>query len=151
MNFQMVLNALQDALRETRSSYHLTLGELIIFLDSVEERGRGGQPVIFGDDYYTYPCDVESYRGYSCDLALTDDGHIDGGATVTTLLNALNAALDREFTGYKGGEFTMDHNTPLWRARYGQAPDHAIVGVEQESTHIGGAVVLKIKKLDADG
>jgi len=148
MDIQHTIDMMANIDRQSRSRYHLTLGELITFLNETEYRGRGGKPVVFSDDYNSYPCKVESYRGYYSDLSLTNDGDIEGGATVTSLLNVLKAAIDEHFTGYKGGEFKMDENTPLWRSNYGQASDHAIVGVTNETIHIGGAVVLQIKRLD---
>ena len=145
---QLTLDAVADMGRITRSNYHLTLGQLIAFLDNMKARGRGGQAVVFSDCHSLHPCTVESYRGYYSDLAFTTSRTIDKCVTVTSLLKVVKAALDQKFTGYKGGEFIMDHTTPLWRSDYGKASDNAIVGIDYEMTALGGAVVLQIKRLD---
>ncbi len=141
MNFQMVLNALQDALRETRSSYHLTLGGLIDYLQIEVTQGRGNLPVVFSDDCTQFPTSVGSYRGYFSDLAIAHDGHI--GSDVEKLLDMLRNVLDRQLIGYKGGEFIMDGDTPLWRANDGEAPNDAIMGVSFD----GYKVILAIQNI----
>ena len=114
MNLQMVFNALQDALRETRSSYHLTLVELIDYLQIKVTQDKGNLPVMFSDDYTQFPTSVGSYRGHFSDLAIAYNGPI--GSDVERLLDMLLNVLDRQLIGYKGGEFIMGGDTPLWRA-----------------------------------
>ena len=62
---------------------------------------------------------LHSYRGYYEDLSI---GEEDSGpvSTVSELLTACKEAVGKEFTGYKGGEFVMGHDTPLWVAGYGK-------------------------------
>lgn len=58
-----------------------------------------------------------SYRGFYSDLALENGG---GTRTVAGLVEQLkNECLGQTFSGYKGGDFYMDENTPMWIAEYG--------------------------------
>lgn len=57
----------------------------------------------------------ESYRGYYSDIALCS-GEI---GTVGELIKVLCDTIGKTYTGYKGGEFYMGPDTPLWFAPYG--------------------------------
>lgn len=49
------------------------------------------------------------------------------------------------FTGYKGGDFTMTGDTPLWRASYGDTGE-AIMDLQPHRS--GSALILITKKVD---
>ena len=117
--------------RCTRGGYHVTLGSLIKALQAVP----ADMPVVFSDD--AIPGEFDSYRGYYADLALER-----GKAPVTAgeFLAKCENALGKEFTGYKGGEFLMGPDTPLWRAEYGDCGE-AIVA----AAVTGGRFVLTTK------
>lgn len=85
-----------------RSRTQMTLGGLIDVLESMDRN----TPVNLGDPH--------SYRGYYSDLGLTPCD-----ATVQDLLNDCRSAMGRVFYGYKGGEFIMHQNTPVWVASWG--------------------------------
>ena len=72
---------------------------------------------------------VNSYRGYYDQLAIgfTDDA--DRPVKVSELLKELESAVGGTFAGYKGGEYKMDKNTPVWCANYGDCHDTAITGI----------------------
>lgn len=90
--------------RNTRKVYHVTLGELI-------EKLRQADPeALIGLD------SPHSYRGYYADLALEPT---EVPIKVWELLNQLSDVIDTELTGYKGGKFLMEHDTPMWVATYG--------------------------------
>ena len=57
-----------------------------------------------------------SYRGYYIDLAFEKEA---SRWTVEDTLKMLRGCLGEIFTGYKGGEFGMTKNTPVWVAHYG--------------------------------
>ena len=59
-------------------------------------------------------CRAHSYRGYYADLAF----ELCGKRKVSTVLTDVLACVDKQFDGYKGGEFVMDRNTPVWIAKY---------------------------------
>lgn len=56
-----------------------------------------------------------SYRGYYDEVAFEPTGE----TTISAMLGHARNALGGTFTGYKGGEFTMDEYTPCWIAEYG--------------------------------
>ena len=45
-------------------------------------------------------------------------------------------AIGKEFTGYKGDEFLMGKNTPVWVSNYGQCPNTAIVDIVDKDDYI---------------
>jgi hypothetical protein len=118
----------------TRSNYHLTLGQLIKRLEKMPKKqliltsaGAGVQG-------------FNSYRGYYEDLALAPaPGPI---WTASQLLKASKRVIDTELIGYKGGEFLMTKDTPLWFAGYGNlgeavmdlTPDGVLVTRNLEET-----------------
>ena len=56
-----------------------------------------------------------SYRGYYSDLAFTPAKNM----TVGKMLECAKWALGSTYTGYKGGDFTMNKYTEVWLAHYG--------------------------------
>lgn len=89
-----------------RSVYQMTLGEII---DYLEEQPKDRLVKGLG-----YLC---SYRGYYCDLAFAPTNNET--VTVESLLGKCKDVMGRTFTGYKGGDYMMGENTPLWVAPYG--------------------------------
>ena len=63
-----------------------------------------------------------SYRGYYDELAFEPAPNVPVGS----MLKAARSALGKTFTGYKGGEFTMDKYTNVWISRYGEASGQTI-------------------------
>ena len=65
------------------------------------------------------PRSVSSYRGYYEDLAIE---YVEGYGEKMRLdhfLTTLRSAVGETFEGYKGGDFVMGKNTPLWASEYG--------------------------------
>jgi len=108
MTDQDVIQAMFDRLSADwfaeRSRTQMTLGKLIDVLESMDRT----TPVNLGDPH--------SYRGYYSDLAFQPCE-----ATVQDLLNDCRSAMGRVFYGYKGGEFVMHQNTPVWIASWGRS------------------------------
>jgi hypothetical protein len=101
-----------DQAKIDRSRYHLTLGELI----SVLEASGPGALVQFDFDHSLSPCFPHSYRGYYSDLAFEVGS---GAMTAFYFLGICQGVLGETLRGYKGGEFLMSKDTPLWVADYG--------------------------------
>lgn len=121
MDIQKLVDALGEAGRMERSHYHLTLGDAITRLSQLAAEG----PIKF-DWNHRAPGEAHSYRGYYSDLAFDDCDK----ATVGDWLNECRGALGKTFEGYKGGDFLMAENTPLWSAQYG-CTGRAIMGLTQ--------------------
>lgn len=83
----------------------MTLGQLIEKL----EKAPQDRVVRFG---FGAPM---SYRGYYEDVAFEPAENV----TVASMLAHARSALGATFTGYKGGEYTMQEYTQTWRAEYG--------------------------------
>jgi hypothetical protein len=135
MNLQALVDALNMAGEQERGRYHVTLGAMIEAIKDMPE----DTPVVF-DSGETGPTGPHSYRGYYSDLAFGDE---PGVVTVGILLHDCTNALGKTFQGYKGGDFTMHKNTPLWRAEYGCC-GRAIVDIRDEA----GRLVLVTKEVD---
>lgn len=116
-----VLQALVDCMnseeqKKRANSGQLTLGKLIEKLELLPP-----------DTPITGLGALRSYRGYYADLAFEPE---DGITTVGVVIERCRAAMGREFTGYKGGEFLMGENTPLWVSGYGYASGLKLMGLE---------------------
>lgn len=135
MNIQALFDAISTASRATRKDYHLTLDGLISVLAAADQSAI----VQFSDG--SYPGGEHSYRGYYDDLAFSPSA---ASKTVAELLKQASAARGETYEGYKGGDFVMDGDTPLWCAGYGDCGE-AIVGIVTGET----GVTLVTKDLDA--
>ena len=120
-DLQTLFDDMANADAEMRSKYHVTLGEM---LQALGHLGDGQVVAITPDGREHGMCDPHSYRGYYSDLALTPTDTPTGSGELWVQLMAV---LDNELTGYKGGEFTMTENTPLWLAAYGDDSSEALV------------------------
>lgn len=136
-DIQAMLNAFNDIAKANRSDYHLTLGELIDVLEKCEDKKVTVLVQCIGEPNTELAiCNVvNSYRGYYSDLAIefynvqysTKERDI---VTVGDILKTLKDALHETFEGYKGGEYVMEEDTPLWLGYYGESSGLAILGVE---------------------
>lgn len=79
-----------------------------------------------------------SYRGYYSDLSFEFQKGTQSCGDFLLMLkqNCLGAT----FTGYKGGDFYMDEDTPLWIAKYGYT-GQAIIDLEY-----GDSISFKCKE-----
>lgn len=135
MDLQKLVDSMSDIDRQTRARYHLTLGQAISRLNLFNKTLR----VVF-DWSRLAPCNPDSYRGYYSDLALAEcEKHI----TVHDFSEMLKECLDKSFYGYKGGDFIMDKDTPLWAAEYGSS-GRAIMRLEKRDE----SVLILTKYLD---
>lgn len=103
---------------QERARSQLTLGKLI---DALEGLPADAAVADLGEDH--------SYRGYYSDLAFEPE-------VAETTAGELARRLRRDclgsvYEGYKGGEFRMDHTTPLWVAEYSCCGDR-IMGLALE-------------------
>ena len=116
--------------RKKRQKTQMTLGELIAHLKQ-----------LYPKDKVADLQKPHSYRGYYADLAFEYDG--ESTISSSELLKRCYDALGQTMAGYKGGDFIMHRNTPLWIARYGKTgtrlmkmrPDGTIVTEEEEEEH----------------
>ena len=137
MDFQTIINNSVQAARadEMKTSEQLTLGELILKLEALESTYKNynkktvERPVKFAFEYLK-PTGVGSWRGSYNELAIKFDG--DKGFTHKEFITLLKETVGKQFTGYKGGEYTMGKTTPVWVANYGNSGETAVVDVQQD-------------------
>ncbi len=102
--------------QKERSATQMTLGQLIAELEKLPpERTIVG----FGNPH--------SYRGYYSDLAFepTEDE-----ITVINLLTSCREdCMGQKFEGYKGGDFYMTAETPLWISDWGYSSGMRVMGL----------------------
>ena len=102
---QMMIDEMNRASCAERAQTQLTLGKLIDALHAMPPRTQVANL-----------CDPGSYRGYYSDLYFERG---DGTRSASELLGVACKCMGKVFTGYKGGDFQMGRNTPLWVAEYG--------------------------------
>ena len=126
------------------NSPQLSLGELIQKIKSCElttpqsdSSEEVHKPVQF--DFGTaIPTILDSWRGSYAELALGYelfgyDGDADWGSMrIDTLLEDLESAVGKTYEGWKGGDYTMDLDTPVWVDNPGNSSNTAIVDVVDE-------------------
>jgi len=110
LDLQQLVNNLNEVSRQQRSRTQLTLGGMIETL-----QGMHGDTIVQGIDV-----DAGSYRGYYSDLAFEPS---NTGTTVKALLEVCIASNGKTFDGYKGGDFLMADDTPVWLSKYGTTGD----------------------------
>ncbi len=135
MDFQKLIDTMNETSRMERSNYHVTLGELIEFVDKLPLL-----TIIKIDDGGS-PSDPHSYRGYYSDLSFQALGEKINAEKFAKILKGANG---NTFEGYKGGDYIMEENTPLWIASYG-CTGKAIVAVNEAD----GELTLITKDLDS--
>ena len=87
----------------------MTLGDLIERLEQEDQN----KVLKLG---FNFP---HSYRGYYDQLAFEPVENV----TVSEMLDAARSCVERTFSGYKGGDYTMTLWTDCWLANYGSCGD----------------------------
>lgn len=138
MDLQALVDALGESGRMTRSRYQMTLGKMLRALDGCDEN----MPVVFDGADSGSPGGEYSYRGYYSDLSFEPS---DNPVTVAEFKKQCSRALGATYEGYKGGDFVMANDTPLWCAAYGRCGN----AVTDLST-VDGKVFLTTKNVEGD-
>lgn len=127
-----------------KSRQQLTLGKLIRYLDKCPGNALVRWNSIDGPAFG----DVHSYRGYYSDLelGLRQSRALRPGerlhpaereryrrlSTASGLGGYLKlAVLNKTFMGYKGGDYVMRKNTPVWVGTFGEADGNMLVRIER--------------------
>jgi len=134
-HFEDLFKAMSEGARLSRGNYHLTLYKLLKELEGVPDAA------LITFDTGGYPDQPYSYRGYYSDLCFSRS---DQEITVKDFIGTAKDCLDKTFQGYKGGDYVMAKDTPLWVAEYGSCGD-AIIGIKPLSSD---NVILQTKYVD---
>lgn len=138
MNLQTFLDGAVKSARQARlkNSDQITLGELIEKIEPIVKNQKrivekySSEAYVCFDFPSVVPTGIGSWRGSYDELSLDFDMQKDAETMpVTKFFNLLKGAMGNSFTGYKGGEYTMDKNTPIWVDNYGHANNTAVIDV----------------------
>lgn len=138
MDMQKIVDLMNVTSKQTRARYQMTLGKLIAELSECAPTDL----VVFGGEDEGSPGSPDSYRGYYSDLSFDSAGK---PITVAEFKATCEKAVGETFQGYKGGDYKMDNDTPLWVAQYGCC-GHAIMRVMKR----GGKVILATQDVERD-
>jgi hypothetical protein len=152
VDLQMYTDNLDNLIKEERrqkflSSDQLSLGALIAKLETIVENQKTygdnkDDPRVyydFGDD--RFPTRFDSWRGIYRELALDCDSEKcseDLPIPVSDFLELCRETIGKSFEGYKGGEYIMDEETPIWIANYGDCGNTALIDIMD----VGWRVIL---------
>lgn len=128
--------------KDMEASGQLTLSALTRLL---EEKGAGRNPPVRFEDG-SVPDGFHSYRGYYDHLAMGSrlPEASECPVRAQNLLRELRYANGGTYHGWKGGEFVMGDDTPVWRAEAGVSPGQRIIGVELQDDEL----ILKLAPRD---
>lgn len=116
-------------------SDQLSLGEMIERLEKMSEEAL--ERVVVYDFGHFYPQKLMSWRGIYAELALD---YVDNQKTNPLkgkeFLELLKEAVGKEFEGYKGGEFRMSKDTPVWVANWSHSGHTAVSDIVDCGYHV---------------
>lgn len=116
----------------------MTLGDFIEELERLEANGAGHLNIRF--DNGRVPNGFCSWRGRYAHCTIDSEEGTVPIFNVGALLSLARDAVGATMEGYKGGDFTMTAETPLWADEYGRYQANIPASVEQ----IGDEVVVHI-------
>ncbi len=136
MDIQQEINEEIKRHRQIMVAYNgqMTLGRLIQALEKLMDKQKkikekyGHEAYIIFDFCGFYPTGIDSWRGHYSELALEYYSN-DSKTHLTEFLQMLKDAVGKTFQGYKGGDFVMDEDTPIWVDNYGESHNTAVVGI----------------------
>lgn len=137
MDIQKMMDAMSASWRNERSKYQMTLGQLVEELEQLAP----DTPIMLSDGNGESPGRAMSYRGYYSDLSFEPS---EKPITAKAFATEARRALGNSFEGYKGGEYIMGTDTPLWISEYGCSSGRAVMGL----TMSNGIAYLQIKQVD---
>ena len=117
---QMYFKGFSEGLRVMRSKTQMTLQTLTERLDAL------GSVKITGLIF------AHSYRGYYSDIAFSLDKK---NAQAKNVAKMIRRCIGKTYRGYKGGDFKMDCDTPVWLANYGDI-GRKLISINDDGTFV---------------
>lgn len=142
MDFQKMLDNAMKASRldSMATSAQMTVGEAIAVLENsqltYESDGKENDKYVSFQFEYVYPTGLDSWRGSYAELAINFDWadrispKQSEQPTAKEFLGWLKECIGKTYTGYKGGDYVMGKNTPLWVANYGNSGETGLIGID---------------------
>ena len=160
MDLQKMVDSMNQMQSDTRAEYHLTYGQLVDALKNAPKDAKLDKRVI----------GIGSWRGSYIEIALfTDESGVSWEdeeytssygdeynkwaeqhdhsveelpKTANELGELLESLIGKDFVGYKGGNFTITRNKPLWLEKdTSTSASVAVIGVDE-------SLKLKTKKIE---
>lgn len=151
-DIQALIDTMADASMRERSNYHLTYGDLIKVLKAAPADATFDKRVTGIGSYRGYYSDIALFTGesgYSCEDEeyewigdMKDYGewvneHRHDARELPTNANELGELLEslisKQFTGYKGGNFTITESKPLWlEHESNECSELAVIGMDND-------------------
>ena len=116
----------------------MSLGALINALESTKD-----DALVYFDFCGFTPGEIDSYRGYYDHLAIEPLRGVSA-PSVAQFISSLRDCEANTYTGYKGGDYTMDLETPIWVSFYGSVSGTGIVSIDDQ----GCCVILVTANID---
>ena len=114
-------------------SDQLTLGEMILKCEAIEKSVKSEDSVYVKFDFeYLFPTRLNSWRGIYAELALNfvnEESEKEKPLSITEFTKLLKGAVGKTYHGYKGGDFQMSRQTPVWVANYGNSGNTAVIDI----------------------
>ena len=109
-----------DRAEQMKTSSQLTLGELILKIEQVSptyinHKEKEEDKIVKYDFGYFKPTFLMSWRGSYCELAIGYSEE-EKDKTVKEFLKELKEAIGKTYQGYKGGDYVMGKNSPIFEA-----------------------------------
>ena len=115
----------------------ITLGALIKCIrDAGLNSDSDKKKTITFDFAYSVPGLLHSWRGDYKELSIHPSFDTEIEVYAEDFLKVLESAVGEYFTGYKGGEFYMSNDTPLWVSKTDMSGNTAVIGVYDEGYNI---------------
>lgn len=138
---QAIVDHASEKSRLERAESQMTLGRLIDLLTHhLVTDSQGTEVTGFGKEM--------SYRGYYSDLAFEPSGEV---MTAVDLLGVCQDAMGKCYQGYKGGDFYMIANTPLWISPYGYSTGDRLMGLTKNDQGVWQPITEKDPELTQYG
>lgn len=131
--------------RRFNESNQWSLGQLI---DALRDLAMSDTPCsvyfAFGS---LFPTKCKSWRGAYDELAIGYSSYEqdDEPPFLDEFLAHLYNCVGETFTGYKGGEYIMTRDTPLWVANYGYSGNTGVIGIRVDRTPSGNPYAVTIR------
>lgn len=109
----------------------MSVGEVIAKLRSCKEDAD-----VYFDFCGTKPTGTASYRGYYEDLAIDWTDREAIGLKCGQLLQCFEQANNKDQSGYKGGWYTVNNDTAVWVANWGECDGTAVISIENDDYRI---------------
>lgn len=141
-NPDVLMNHIQkqaDNLRKFQfaNSDQISLGEMIDKCKAIKKFNEKDDLDVMFDFVYQFPTDIDSWRGIYSELALnhktyqyaTEKRKECKPMQLQEFIDLLETAAGKVFDGYKGGEYTMSRETPVWVANNGDTGSTAVLDI----------------------